>query len=77
MLSLCNNWEFISNWFDGFAAGEGEGTAVRLPHTVKECPLHYTDHNRYQTVCGYRRKLDLGRELEGRSSSFSLTVLPI
>ena len=66
MLSLCNNWEFISNWFDGFAAGEGEGTSVRLPHNVEECPQHYTDHNRYQTVCGYRRKLDLGRELEGK-----------
>ncbi|MBQ3193016.1 MAG: glycoside hydrolase family 2 protein [Oscillospiraceae bacterium] len=66
MLSLCNQWEFVPEWFDGFALGEGEGEPVRLPHTVKECPLHYTDHMAYQTVCGYRRKIELGRELEGK-----------
>ena len=41
MLSLCNNWEFTENWFDGFAMGEGIGETVRLPHTVKELPLQY------------------------------------
>ena len=66
MLSLCNNWEFIPNWFDGFESGEGQGSAVRLPHTVRECPQHYTDHNAYQMICGYRRKLELGAELEGK-----------
>ena len=66
MLSLCNNWEFTPNWFDGFAAGEGSGEAVRLPHTVQEIPLHYADHNAYQMVCGYRRKLELGTELAGK-----------
>ena len=66
MLSLCNNWEFIPNWFDGFETGEGQGGAVRLPHTVRECPQHYTDHNAYQMVCGYRRKLELGTDLEGK-----------
>ena len=66
MLSLCNNWEFTPAWFDGFAAGEGEGTPVRLPHTVRELPQHYADHKSYQMVCGYRRKLDLGRELAGK-----------
>ena len=64
MLSLCNNWEFIPEWFDGFATGEGEGAAVRLPHTVQEIPQHFTDHNAYQKVCGYRRKLELGEELK-------------
>jgi beta-galactosidase len=29
-------------------------------------PLHYGDHNAYQMVCGYRRKLDLGEELAGK-----------
>ena len=66
MLSLCNNWEFIHNWFVGFETGGGQGDAVRLPHTVRECPQHYTDHNAYQMVCGYRRKLELGTELEGK-----------
>ena len=64
MLSLCNNWEFVPAWFAGFEAGEGQGISVRLPHSVQECPLHYTDHNAYQMVCGYRRKLELGAELQ-------------
>ena len=63
MLSLCNGWEFAPEWFDGFALGEGAGEGVRLPHTVVETPLHYTDHQSYQMVCGYRRKLELGEEL--------------
>ena len=66
MLSLCNNGEFIENWFDDFALGTGEGNSVRLPHTVKELPLHYADHHAYQMVCGYRRKLKLGAELAGK-----------
>ncbi len=66
MKSLCNGWEFVPNWSDAFAAGDGEAQLVRVPHTVKELPLHYADHESYQMVCGYRRKLDLGRELEGK-----------
>ena len=66
MQSLCNGWEFIPNWFDGFENGEGEGVSVRLPHTVQECPQHYTDHMTYQMVCGYRKTLELGPELAGK-----------
>ena len=66
MRSLCNCWEFIPNWFDAFALGEGEGLPVRLPHTVKEMPLHYSDQKAYEMVCGYRKKLDLGPELAGK-----------
>ena len=66
MISLCNNWEFVPQWTERFAAGEGSGEAVRLPHTVKELPLHYIDHQDYQMVCGYRRKLELGEELAGK-----------
>ena len=57
MRSLCNNWEFIPEWNDAFALGEGEGQSVRLPHTVRELPLHYIDHKDYQMVCGYRTKV--------------------
>ena len=57
MRSLCNNWEFTPNWTDEFARGEGSGESVRLPHTVKELPLHYVDHKDYQMVCGYRTKV--------------------
>ena len=66
MLSLCNNWEFTPEWSEEFAAGEGAGEIVRLPHTVKEIPGHYADHKSYQMVCGYRRKLELGAELAGK-----------
>jgi len=66
MLSLCNNWEFIPNWFEGYETGEGQGSPVRLPHTVQECPQHYADHNSYEMVCGYRRKLELTEDLEGK-----------
>ena len=66
MQSLCDHWEFVPNWFAGFETGEGQGTAVRLPHTVQECSQHYADHNAYQMVCGYRRRLELGAELAGK-----------
>ena len=66
MISLCNGWEFIENWTESFAAGEGTGEPVRLPHTVKELPLSYADHTGYQMVCGYRKTLNLGREFQGK-----------
>ena len=66
MISLCNQWEFIKNWNDGFACGEGTGEAVRLPHTVQEVPLHYIDHNSYQTICGYRRSLSVTEDMLGK-----------
>ena len=56
--SLCNNWEFIPCWEDGF----DKAISVRLPHTVRELPLHYIDHKAYQMVCGYRRILPIPAE---------------
>ena len=66
MQSLCNDWEFTPEWSDEFAAGQGAGSPVRLPHTVKELPQHYADHESYQMACGYRRKLEIGEELAGK-----------
>ena len=63
MISLCKQWEFTRQWSDGFAVGAGTGEAVWLPHTVQELPLHYIDHNAYQMLCGYRRKLDVSGEM--------------
>ena len=60
--SLCNNWEFTETWSDGFGRGEGEAKVVRLPHTVKKLPLHYIDHNAYQMLCGYRKRLHIPAE---------------
>lgn len=59
MLSLCNDWYFTPEWTDDFAAGRGEAEKVRLPHTVRETPLHYATPAHYEMLCGYRRALTL------------------
>ncbi len=65
--SLCySQWEFIPEWFDGFALGEGTGEQVRIPHNVKEMPLHYADHLSYQMVCGYRHTFVIDEALRGQ-----------
>ena len=64
--SLCDHWEFTEAWSEGFARGEGTFPSVRLPHTVRELPLHYIDHNAYQMLCGYRRKLPIPAEYAGK-----------
>ncbi len=60
--SLCNHWEFTSSWEAGFE----NAVSVRLPHTVKELPLHYIDHKAYQMVCGYRKVLPIPQEYAGK-----------
>ena len=66
MKSLCNHWEFIPHVTDAFLQGQGTGLPVRLPHTVKELPLHYPDHQSYETVCGYRRILEISETMRGK-----------
>ena len=66
MIRLNNDWEFTFNWTEEFGKGEGKAEAVRLPHTVKELPLHYADSNDYQTVCGYRKRLMIPEEAAGK-----------
>ena len=63
MISLCNDWEFTQVWRDDFMLGGGRGEPVRLPHTVGQVPLHYADPSDYEGVCGYRRRLELPRDL--------------
>ena len=64
--SLCNFWEFTENWSDDFALGQGAFQKVRIPHNVKEMPLHYADHAAYQMVCGYRHTLVVDESLRGQ-----------
>ena len=66
MYSLCENWEFTEEWSEEFLLGEGRCDPVRLPHTVREVPLHYADHESYQMTCGYRRKLELTEQMLGK-----------
>ena len=66
MIRINNDWEFVFSWTDGFGRGEGSGEAVRLPHTVRELPLHCADNADYETVSGYRRWLAIPKEAEGQ-----------
>ena len=66
MRNICNNWEFTPRFTTDFLKGLGEAQQVRLPHTNAGLPLHYADHNDYQMICGYRRKLFIDADLEGK-----------
>lgn len=66
MIRINNNWGFVRKCDDGFLNGVGNVEEVRLPHTVKEMPLHYADPSDYETVCGYRRRLEIPEELRGK-----------
>ena len=66
LIRLNNDWEFSQSWSDGFLSGGGKAEPVRLPHTVKESPLHYADPSDYEMICGYRRKLDISAKMQGK-----------
>ena len=64
--SICDNWEFTMRWSEEFLNGQVDGDPVELPHNPVELPLHYVNHEDYQMVCGYRKKLMLPEELSGK-----------
>lgn len=66
MISLCSGWEFTPRWTDDFPLGAGEYETVRLPHTVREVPLHYALPEHYEMICGYRRALDIPASYAGK-----------
>ena len=66
MISLCNGWEFDYTWSEEFARFETEAESVRLPHNVKELPLHCSSPSDYETVCGYRRIIDAPADWAGK-----------
>lgn len=66
MISICSGWEFTEQWSEAFLRGEQEGTKVRLPHNVKELPLHYAGPQDYEMICGYRRSLELPADCAGK-----------
>ena len=63
MISFCNNWEFTKEWSEEFLQGAAAFELVRLPHTAQELPMHYADHNSYQMLCGYRKKLEVTEQM--------------
>ena len=66
VISLCNGWQFTERWSEDFLAGRAESVPVRLPHTVREAPLHYAGPEDYEMLCGYRRTLDIPETLRGK-----------
>ena len=66
MISLCSGWEFTEQWSEDFLRGEGEAVSVRLPHTVRESPLHYAGPQDYERISGYRRSLDIPESDRGQ-----------
>ncbi|MBE6129854.1 MAG: glycoside hydrolase family 2 protein [Erysipelotrichaceae bacterium] len=59
-------WEFTPHWSDEFLQGAKGEQQVRIPHTVKEIPLHYADPSSYQMIAGYRRVVRIPEEEKGR-----------
>ena len=59
MIAFSNGWEFVPQWTEAFGRGEGPAEAVRLPHTVRELPLHGIDEMDYQMISGYRKRFTL------------------
>lgn len=65
-IGICNDWVFTENITDDFINFTGVGTAVRLPHTCKEVPMHYMKEDSCQMICGYRRIIDIPETWKGR-----------
>ncbi len=61
-----NDWEFTSRWTEEFYNGGKAEENVRIPHTVREMPLHNADHESYQMTAGYRRHLFIEGSEAGR-----------
>ncbi len=66
MISLNSGWQFTEKWSEEFLEGKGACEEVRLPHTNLMLPYHNIDHESYQMICGYRRKVEAGCSMEGK-----------
>ncbi|MBQ7061626.1 MAG: glycoside hydrolase family 2 protein, partial [Clostridia bacterium] len=67
-IDLNRGWSFIKTCSEAFISGaELAGVSeVELPHTVSVTPFDYFDESEYQTVCCYRRRLDVPAEWIGK-----------
>lgn len=66
---LNDDWKFTGTYTEELLAMEYDEQSlvpVRLPHTVKETPLHYFDEQCYQMVSGYRRVVKVPEEWKGK-----------
>lgn len=66
---LNDGWKFTEQFEEELLARECDTASfpdVRLPHTVKETPLHYFDEQCYQMVSGYRRSVFVPETWKGK-----------
>ena len=67
MICLNNDWQFTPNWSEDFLNGSvSDSETVRIPHTVKLMPLHYSDDADYQMISGYRKKVLIPESAKGK-----------
>ena len=66
MIPINNGWEFTSEWSQSFLDYTSEAETVRIPHNVKELPLHYADSRSYEMISGYRKKITVPEEAAGK-----------
>ena len=69
-LFLNNDWLFSENFTEDMIDAKFNAasmTKVRIPHTVKETPLHYFDEKEYQMVSGYIRTVDIPAEWKDKA----------
>lgn len=67
---LNNDWKFSETFDEAMLCREYDSEnmqEIRIPHTVKETPLHYFDEQEYQMISGYRRLLQIPKEWEGKT----------
>jgi Beta-galactosidase/beta-glucuronidase len=58
-----DGWYFTEEFSEDLLKTGTKGLkAVRLPHTVKETPLHYFDESEYQMVSGYKKVIEAPKE---------------
>ncbi len=66
---LNDGWKFSEQFTEqllNWECDESGLSEVRLPHTVRETPLHYFDEQCYQMVSGYRRHVFAPAEWQGK-----------
>ena len=67
MQAINNDWQFTRKWNSDFLNGKkGDYETVRIPHNVKEVPLHYIDEKSYQMISGYRRRIRIPDDFAGK-----------
>lgn len=66
MIRLNNNWEFAYTWTEDFMKGFIDGDSIRLPHNIKNLPLHNAQDLPQVMICGYRHTIEVPKEIIGQ-----------